>query len=343
MSSNKESKSTINLPDDNDISFDITQAFEDPNALNIGKTFVEARAKKGLTQEQASRKLKVRIKLIVDFEEGKSLELPGLAYKIGFVRSYASLVELDTDYIVESYKQSIGAEEKRVSYNFLEAKKEKKSFIPLASLATFLICLISYSSWYYNNLNSIPKNDKQQVSESVIKQNMPKLLDYVKVEEQDLLVANEKQISNNSSTGSINKDDLSNVDLLKNEKNIVLDNGLTSKLEDEQIIKNLGQELKNPNETSAIANERNPGTEMVLKSVGNSWVEIEDLDGNSLVTRLMRNGETYVIPKKKGLTLSTGNAGVLSLTYGDVYISSLGNVGEVISSRPLNIEAFRKR
>ena len=36
---------------------------------------------------------------------------------------------------------------------------------------------------------------------------------------------------------------------------------------------------------------------MVLKSSGNSWVEIEDVDGNSL-TRLMRPGETFVIPRQ---------------------------------------------
>ena len=97
------------------------------------------------------------------------------------------------------------------------------------------------------------------------------------------------------------------------------------------------------NETSAIANERIPKEEMVLKSSGNSWVEIEDLDGNSYLTRLMRSGETFVVPDKKGLTLSTGNAGVLSLTFGSTHISKLGSVGEVISSRPLNIEAFKKR
>ena len=33
----------------------------------------------------------------------------------------------------------------------------------------------------------------------------------------------------------------------------------------------------NNSETSAIANERIPKEEMVLKSSGNSWVEIEDL------------------------------------------------------------------
>jgi hypothetical protein len=97
------------------------------------------------------------------------------------------------------------------------------------------------------------------------------------------------------------------------------------------------------NEISAIATERVPEEEMVLKSFGNSWVEIEDLDGNSYLTRLMRNGETFVVPKKKGLTLSTGNAGVLSLTFGSINVSRLGGVGEVITSRPLNIEAFQKR
>ena len=43
---------------------------------------------------------------------------------------------------------------------------------------------------------------------------------------------------------------------------------------------------------SAEANERDPSTEMVLKATGNSWVEIEDVDGNILMTRLMRPGET---------------------------------------------------
>ena len=106
---------------------------------------------------------------------------------------------------------------------------------------------------------------------------------------------------------------------------------------------NIVKETSNSSKTSAIANERTPKEEMVLKSSGNSWVEIEDLDGNSYLTRLMRSGETFVVPNVKGLTLSTGNAGVLSLTFGSTHISKLGSVGEVISSRPLNIEAFKKR
>ena len=93
-------------------------------------------------------------------------------------------------------------------------------------------------------------------------------------------------------------------------------------------------------EMSATANERDPSTEMVLKATGNSWVEIEDLDGNVLMTRLMRPGETYVVPNVNGLTFNTGNAGALSLSQGDKIVPKLGEIGEIITARPLNIKSF---
>ena len=86
---------------------------------------MEARARKGFTQEQAGKKLKVRTNLIADFENGKQIDLPGLAYQIGFVRSYASLVDLDADFCVEVYKNNINIKDSRISYNFLESNKRK--------------------------------------------------------------------------------------------------------------------------------------------------------------------------------------------------------------------------
>ena len=147
-----EIKSRVKLPDDNKISDEISEAFSDSDTLNIGKVFTEARAQMGLTQEQASKFLKVRVKIISDFEKGLALDLPGLTYQIGFVRSYSSLVELDSNQIVEAYKNSLNIEDQKIKYNFLEAKKEKTSFYPVLSLSIFLVCLISYSAWYYNTL-----------------------------------------------------------------------------------------------------------------------------------------------------------------------------------------------
>ena len=118
---------------------------------------------------------------------------------------------------------------------------------------------------------------------------------------------------------------------LNSEKNASLSNTVNTK----------NIETQN-NELSAKANERDPSNEMVLKAIGNSWVEIEDLDGNILMTRLMRPGETYVVPNINGLTFNTGNAGALSLSQGDVIVPKLGAIGEIITARPLNVKAFSK-
>ncbi len=350
MINNNENKSKENLLDDNEVSIDIVKAFDDPEVQEIGRTFMEARARKGFTQEQASKKLKVRTNLIADFENGKLLDLPGLAYQIGFVRSYASLVDLDADLCVESYKNSINVKDSRISYNFLESKKEKKSYLPIFVLATFLICLITYSGWYFNNLNSEnnPKEDNLASTEVNDKENKNtnKIVNYVKVEDNTITKSTTTLLESNKSSENVVNEDLKIIDQqattkTKNQKQLEVNISNSEIVKTNKIDKTNIE--KNTNEISALANERDPETELVLKSSGNSWVEIEDLDGNSLVTRLMRSGETYVIPKNKGLTLSTGNAGVLSLVYGKIHIKSLGEIGEVISSRPLNIEAFKNR
>ena len=213
-----------------------------------------------------------------------------------------------------------------------------------------MICLITYSGWYFNNLNSEnnPKEDNLASTEVNDKENKNtnKIVNYVKVEDNTITKSTTTLLESNKSSENVVNEDLKIIDQqattkTKNQKQLEVNISNSEIVKTNKIDKTNIE--KNTNEISALANERDPETELVLKSSGNSWVEIEDLDGNSLVTRLMRSGETYVIPKNKGLTLSTGNAGVLSLVYGKIHIKSLGEIGEVISSRPLNIEAFKNR
>ena len=324
---NKKLKNNKNTLDDKEISEDFFEVFDKPDNFDLGSSFVEARAKHGLTQEMAAKSLKVRSLTIQKFENGQDLDISGTAYQIGFIRSYAKLVGLNADKVIESYKKLNFLDEKPLDYNFPSAVQEKKSIIPLMSLVIFLFALISYSSWYYLNITK-DTNIKARIADNPNNQNK---FSYVKIEEEKSNLSTTKREDNNSIDKNISvEDEIAN---LNNNKSNV-DTGPNQ-------LKTIVE--TNTNEVSAVANERDPDTEMVLKSTGNSWVEIEDVDGNSFLTRLMRPGETFVIPRQKGLTLSTGNAGVLSLTYGSIHISNLGAVGEVISSRPLNIEAFKNR
>ena len=310
----------------------VFDAFDTVEKDDVGKLCLDARLKKGLTQEQASKILKVKVSIIKDFEDGNDFELHGLAYKIGFVRSYAFLLELDADVLVEEFKESLQLNTYKEDYKFLTPNTEARKFLPIGAVLSLFISFIIYTGWYYSDRNNNVNHVSNQVLENN-KTNFSTKNDYIIIED---------SIDTNKSVSLDNKKNINKVEKIildtkieVQDKNI--ENNGEKNLTYENLIKSVGIEA---NEMSAKANERNPNTELVLKAIGNSWVEIEDLNGNILMTRLMRPGETYIVPNIKGLTFNTGNAGALSLSRGDIFLPSLGDVGEIIKARPLNIKAF---
>ena len=340
MSIKKEKNKQIDLSNnhefnDTTVSDDINDAFDELKVLNLGQIFVDARLKKGITQEKVSAFLKVKFKIIKDFENGDEIDLPGLAYKIGFVRSYARLLDLDSDFLVDEFKKTLKKSSFKEEYKFLSPKSHTSKIFPIGSIVSLIIAIFVYSGWYYSdrqNTNFASYSNEKESKEII--------------ENADNLNYEIIEYNNDNNNNKINNEVLFN----KNQNIALQEDSLIFRTESKYInkqndIKN--NELSNKqtsknqvNELSAKANIRNPKNEMVLKSSGNSWVEIEDIDGNILLTRLMRPGETYIVPNISGLTINTGNAGVLSLSLGDVFIPKLGKVGEIISAKPLNINSF---
>ena len=305
---------------DKTVSDAINEAFDQVELSTVGKLCLDARLNKGLTQEQAAALLKVRVKIIKDFEDGEHIDLPGLAYKVGFVRSYARLLDLDGDLLVREFKESLELNSFKEEYKFLTPELNKSNFLPISAVASVFIAILSYTGWYYSDRS----NKIEQVSD---KNRLETTTKVTEVDDNSYVII-EEDFSDNLDSSKKN-DDNKNIQVL-NLKTTLIDNKLES------------MNSKNT-ELSATANERDPSTEMVLKATGNSWVEIEDMEGNILMTRLMRPGETYVVPNLSGLTFNTGNAGALSLSRGDVIIPKLGEIGEILTARPLNIKTFSSK
>ena len=305
---------------DTSVSDAINEAFDNAELTTVGKLCLDARLNKGLTQEQAGALLKVRVKIIKDFEDGENIDLPGLAYKIGFVRSYASLLDLNGDLLVKEFKEGLELNSFKEEYKFLTPELNKNNFLPIGAVVSVFIAILSYTGWYYSDRsNKIELVSDQKTEDISLKTAEIDNNNYVIIEE---------NFSNNLPFSSINNDE--------------------NKVQEAKLKTNLNEDkaenmISKNTELSATANERDPSTELVLKATGNSWVEIEDMEGNILMTRLMRPGETYVVPDINGLTFNTGNAGALSLSQGDIIVSKLGEVGEIITAQPLNIKTFSNK
>ena len=326
----------------NDVSVSdaINDAFDHIELSTVGKLCLDARLNKGLTQEQAGALLKVRVKIIKDFENGEPIDLPGLAYKIGFVRSYARLLDLDGDLLVKEFKESLELTSLKEEYKFLTPEINKNKFLPVGAVLSACIAILSYTGWYYSDRSNKVENSSSKIIEkSDIKTADIENNDYVIIEENinspsTVINFNEKQVP------ELHKNKPSNLEKVESQISEDLKIVNTETILNNTIDPNLNE--NKTSEMSATANERDPSNEMVLKATGNSWVEIEDLDGNVLMTRLMRPGETYVVPNINGLTFNTGNAGALSLSQGDLIVPKLGEIGEIITARPLNIKTFSK-
>ena len=329
---------------DKSVSDAINEAFDNVELSTVGKLCLDARLNKGLTQEQAAALLKVRVKIIKDFEDGERIDLPGLAYKIGFVRSYARLLGLDSDLLVKEFKESLEISSFKEEYNFLTPEINKNNLLPIGAVLSVFIAVLSYTGWYYSDRsNDFKQTADQRVEDLSTKTDEIENNSYVIIEENlnassttpsnNLKLEKQAKVLNAKKNLNTEKDERKtnkNHEVIVS-KTITESNIIDPKLNEDQT-----------SEMSATANERDPSTEMVLKATGNSWVEIEDLDGNVLMTRLMRPGETYVVPNISGLTFNTGNAGALSLSQGDMIIPKLGEIGEIINAKPLNIKTFSK-
>ena len=73
----------------------------------VGQDLRKAREKRGEELEHISRLLKIRQDYLALLEEGTADALPGRAYAIGFVRSYATYLGLDGNEYVERLKAEI--------------------------------------------------------------------------------------------------------------------------------------------------------------------------------------------------------------------------------------------
>ena len=87
--------------------------------------------------------------------------------------------------------------------------------------------------------------------------------------------------------------------------------------------------------TAPPANHR-----VVLRAKIDTWVEVAAAEGVPVLSRLMREGETFVVPSRPGLMMTTGNAGGIDILIDGKAIPQLGPVGEIRTNIVLDAQSL---
>ncbi|MEM8833603.1 MAG: RodZ domain-containing protein [Pseudomonadota bacterium] len=83
----------------------------------------------------------------------------------------------------------------------------------------------------------------------------------------------------------------------------------------------------------------NNNFELVISE--DSWVELKDANGKSLISEVLKPGDKYIIPDGNVLTLNTGNAGGITVFIDGKKVRVLGEQGEVKRNITLSREEFQ--
>ena len=94
---------------------------------------------------------------------------------------------------------------------------------------------------------------------------------------------------------------------------------------------------------AAVATMREPAQEITIRAIASSWVEVVRGDGTTVLKKLMRAGDIYIVDDSSGLYLSTGNAGGIEILSGENEIITIGSVGEIVRDLPLAKNRLRDR
>ena len=118
-------------------------------AARVGEELREARLALGVSVEAAATQLRINKRYLQALEEGRVKDLPGAAYAVGFVRSYATALGLDADDAVRRFRDMSGTAVTK-SGELVFPEPVPRRGIPTGILAAIgvAIAVFGYVAWY---------------------------------------------------------------------------------------------------------------------------------------------------------------------------------------------------
>jgi len=116
---------------------------------SVGATLAITREKFGQELKQVAQTLRIRLAYLEAIEDDRYGDLPGLTYAVGFVRSYADYLGLDSKLLVERYKDEAQGLNRKTQLHFPTPAGEAKVPTGAIILVALILIGLTYVGWSY--------------------------------------------------------------------------------------------------------------------------------------------------------------------------------------------------
>ena len=307
---------------------------------SLGGTLRRAREKKKLSVAQIAKKLCIKEMYLDALEQGHYYVFPGLAYGVGFLRTYAKFLELDANEMVEKFQSETSAIkvepiEMPIQQNANLMPSGRTIFKGIAAL------IVLYLVWYIvmsltQEVQPANPTENPIIAEEVISEGQTNVDDAF---EQTLDVQDEIVVS------EVKTEEVAPVAVAEEktaviqQAPIIADAVVAKKSEPIQMKKaSFGDKLWSKFTPSKVYGASKVGA-LSFVATEEVWVKVMQ-DDKVILEEILYKGDRYNVPADTDYTLTTANAGALTVYVNGKKTQTLGAKGALVENVTLNADNF---
>ena len=310
---------------------DAIQEGSAPSAARVGADLRAGRERLGWTLPAIAAHLRIRLEFLEAIEEGRTADLPGNAYAIGFLRTYAQALGLDPQEIARRFRAEAAEANRKTELKFPAPVPERGMPAGALVLVGGLLAIGAYVGWYrISGERSFVTEMVQPVPERLAplaEKIAPPLATPTAVPPSaPMLAASEPpppplpSVPPSSAAAAVPP------------AGYALAVAVPPPVPPDVAPVALLVSAESP---------RADVSRLVVRARSDAWIQVRDKTGQVLLNRVLRNGETWAVPARPALLLTTGNAGGTELLVDGAASASLGNDGAVRRDLPLDADAIK--
>lgn len=298
--------------------------------------------------DTVARQTHIKVSYLKAIEEGRRRELPGAAYVIGFVRTYADYLGFDGNRLVDDFHAQLAGDRKRAQDVPAATEPSRLSIGPVGIAAIVLmVAVVAFFAWGY--FSDTGKMDTAATEEAQDVEGEDAVAEGGAADEAPADAQGEDAGDQTASTEpapAATPDAPTDATAPAADQpasdQAGADQTATPPVEDQlppqeaDAAPTAEQDPAQPQEAANAESAEGTAGKIVLRAKLESWVQVTNEKGEAIFSRVLRSGETYVVPNEPGLVLTTGNAGGIEIVLDGKKLKSLGSVGLVRRDVPLD-------
>jgi cytoskeleton protein RodZ len=303
------------------------EASQPERAHAVGELLREQRRELGLDLETVGEALRIKPVYLIAIEQGRTADLPGATYAVGFIRAYAHYLGFDAERVLESYKAESGEVQVRPDLSLPVPLGERSMPGGRILLVGLILALCGYGTWYY-----LATGERSR----------PERVSAVPAELQQAIQAS--GIAPSSAANPAPAPPAAGAVAAAAPR---FGSGVLPAPDAAGTAPNPGPAATSaaapaavpPSEAPAAAaavtgeaaaaagsQAANPTGSIEIRASADCWIQIRAADQTIVFSRVLKAGESYRVPRS-GLSMRTGNAGALAILVDGKQAPSLGALG----------------